>query len=76
MGNRKGVRVKSRREVNIKKIKKYISKHMYTIICAGAVLVVVLIVAGVILAVNLNKSVAASSDGGNKGNVNSQSEKK
>ncbi len=74
MGNRKGVRVKSRREVNIKKIKKYISKHMYTIICAGAVLVVVLIVAGVILAVNLNKSVAASSDGGNKGNVNSQSE--
>ena len=74
MGNRKGVHVKSRREVNIKKIKKYISKHMYTIICAGALLLVVMIVVGVILAINFNKSVAASSDGGNNGNVNSQSE--
>lgn len=65
MGNRKGVHVRSRREVNIKKIKKYLSQHMYTIICVGAGLLVVLIVVGVIVAVNLNRSVEVSQAGSN-----------
>lgn len=36
MANRKGVKVKRRRDVQIKKVKKYISKHIYSFVCGGA----------------------------------------
>ena len=32
MANRKGVKVKRRRDVQIKKVKKYISKHIYSFV--------------------------------------------
>ena len=47
MANRKGVKVKRRRDVQIKKVKKYISKHIYSFVCGGALLLVLLIVIAV-----------------------------
>ena len=55
MANRKGVKVKRRRDVQIKKVKKYISKHIYSFVCGGALLLVLLIVIAVATGISLHK---------------------
>ena len=62
MANRKGVKVKRRRDVQIKKVKKYISKHIYSFVCGGALLLVLLIVIAVAIGISLHKTVNANSD--------------
>ena len=54
MANRKGVKVKRRRDVQIKKVKKYISKHIYSFVCGGALLLVLLIVIAVAIGISLH----------------------
>lgn len=65
MANRKGVKVKRRRDVQIKKVKKYISKHIYSFVCGGALLLVLLIVIAVAIGISLHKTVNANSDSAN-----------
>ena len=65
MANRKGVKVKRRRDVQIKKVKKYISKHIYSFVCGGALLLVLLIVIAVATGISLHKTVNANADSAN-----------
>mgnify|MGYP002617666319 FL=1 len=76
MANRKGVKVKRRRDVQIKKVKKYISKHIYSFVCGGALLLVLLIVIAVAIGISLHKTVNANSDSANNAGTQKTETKK
>lgn len=65
MANRKGVKVKRRRDVQIKKVKKYISKHIYSLYAEGALLLYCLLLIAVATGISLHKTVNANSGSAN-----------